>query len=420
MSYAIETKKRKFERILETLTDSVSIPSKGPLNPITNVSTSSISHASTSDSSKRRRITPNSTITRGQPSITSLTTQYLPSSRAAFLQRLETFRNVTRWRIPSTSAINAAKWAKRGWICEGSDTVSCPSCRESVFVDLEVGESAVPNNETEDSKEDQELDDEMANMEDLVYEGLVKRYCDMIVNAHDDGCPWRRRGCDSSIQRIEGLLNSSNALTVLRSRYEELDKITNDTPHVANLPSLGTHNIDQQELRAFEMSEHEELNIDTLKLAICGWQGKETDVLECRHCFRSLGLWLYRGDNPTMDQLDAVDSHLEYCPWRSSDAQDAEVIITKMGETGKEHVKEKQPGWLLTYEAIVKDNAKRATPKSRRVMPSTNVSDDTVNPTEFTPEQREKKMKDMRQRIRDLKKPFNFKALLRRKDKSTV
>jgi uncharacterized Zn finger protein (UPF0148 family) len=255
MSYAIETKKRKFERILETLTDSASIPSKGPLNAITNVSTPSISHASTSDSSKRRRITPNSTLTRDKPSITSLTTQYLPSSRAAFLQRLETFRNVTRWHIPSTSAINAAKWAKRGWVCEGSDTVLCPSCRESVFVDLEVRENAVTNNETEDGKESQELDDEMTNMEDLVYEGLVKRYCDMIVDAHDDGCPWRRRGCDSSIQRIEGLLNSSNALTVLRSRYEELDKITNDIPHVASLPSLGTHNIDEQKLRAFEISE---------------------------------------------------------------------------------------------------------------------------------------------------------------------
>lgn len=39
---------------------------------------------------------------------------------------------------------------------------------------------------------------------------------------------------------------------------------------------------------------------------------------------------------------------------------------------------------------------------------------------DLSPEQRERRMKDLLKRIKDIKKPFNVKALLRKKDKPDI
>src|SRR4051812_39304251 len=107
MSYAIETKKRKFDRTLEALTSAAAnSPSRTSLNLRNNPSTTSLTADDASDGSKRRRIAPTSrpTLTTSA-STTSLAGHYLPTSRSAFLERLETFRHVTQWHVPSTDPI---------------------------------------------------------------------------------------------------------------------------------------------------------------------------------------------------------------------------------------------------------------------------------------------------------------------------
>ncbi|KIX98438.1 uncharacterized protein Z520_05739 [Fonsecaea multimorphosa CBS 102226] len=427
MSYAIETKKRKFDRILEALTDgAASTPPSAPASPSRssiNASTTSISLYAASDSSKRRRITPTSKTTAPStsPPVT-LSGHYLPSSRAAFLQRLETFRHVTQWHIPSTDPINAAAWAKRGWTCVDTDTVACGVCKERLYIDLDVDKELLKSSEKEGDEgadEEADADDEDSfAISSEIYDNIVKRYQDMIVTAHAESCLWRKRGCDASIQRIEGLLNTTLALSGLRTRYDSLASHLDEIPQVEPLPLASAAN--PHELDRFRLGGQERPHVDTLRLAVCGWARKCDDVIECRHCFRSLGLWLYRGESPAIEKLDAIDNHLEYCPWRSAEAQDTEIQTGHSRTTTGEQIapkKERVPGWVLVYQAIAKDNRQKSasagtlSTAASETFLSENASEST------TPEQREKRMKDLLRRIKEIKKPFNVKALLKRKDK---
>ena len=146
MSYTIETKKRKFHRVLESISNPV--PNDGaskPANPATSVgrhiselplkrarlSSGSVSQAAPLRSRSLRSIQPHSS-----PSATSSRPSFVPWDRERFLKRLETFRRVDRWS-PKPAAINEVEWAKRGWICTDVMRVSCVGdCGGSVIVKL--------------------------------------------------------------------------------------------------------------------------------------------------------------------------------------------------------------------------------------------------------------------------------------------
>jgi hypothetical protein len=421
MSYAIETKKRKFDRILEALTDGAVSPSRSSLNSRNNASTTTLSQDSASDSSKRRRVAPGAAPLVSTPLVNSVSGHYLPSSRTAFLQRLETFRHVTQWHIPSTEPINAAAWAKRGWICADTDTVCCGVCKARARIDLELDNDLLQPEKEEDTTRDEQ--DAAADEDDRfavaaeIHDNMVKRYQDMIVTAHADGCLWRKRGCDASIQRIEGLLNTASAMAGLRARYDSIMTRPEEVPEVSPLPS--SFGVGTQELTRFQLKDGEDVNADALTLAICGWERKCEDVVECRHCFRSLGLWLYRGGSPSMEKLDAVESHLEYCPWRAAEAQDTEVMVASGLLETKDDSRprsERLAGWLLVSLAVVKESSKKRGSRPTQTAISDHGSA-TDSKESLTPEQREKKMRDLLRRIKEIKKPFNVKSLLKRKDK---
>lgn len=401
MSYELEAKKRKFDRILESLTDAS--PSRAPLNARNNGTTTTSIANSSIDASKRRRITPTS-ITKSA-STTSLTGHYLPSSRPAFLERLETFRQITQWHVPSTESINAAAWAKRGWICIDRDTVFCGPCKERLTIDLDLENGRLH----EPDATDEAADEEGYALTKDVYDALIKRYEEMVVTAHADSCPWRKRGCDNSIQRIEGLLNANNAMSGTRERYNSIATNLDEVPKVS-LPN----NFSRDHLDPITFDE-QSTSADTLALAMCGWQRKCADVVQCKNCFRSLGLWLYRGDSPTIENLDAVDSHLEYCPWKSPEAQDSEVTVPAPPDSQRSTTAVKISGSELVYQAMVKIHAKKTDPR-RPLTAVTSVStEDSL--VEQTPEQREKRTRDLMKRIKDLRKPFNLKTLLRKKSR---
>lgn len=422
MSYAIETKKRKFDRILEALSDAAAAsPSRSSLNSRNNAtatdSSLSLSLEDNSDASKRRRVTPASRTTLStRTSATSLSTHYLPSSRAAFLERLETFRQVTQWHVPSTDPINAAAWAKRGWICVDTDTVFCGSCKERVHVDLTIDSSRLRPTKGEDVADENVQDDKEDDFAIVteVYASIIKKYQDMITTSHSEGCLWRKRGSDSSVQRIEGLLNTSIALASLKKRYDSIMTREEELPAVAPLPLPSPE--DESALANHLFEEERKVNLKAFRLAITGWDRKSEDIIECHHCFRSLGLWLYRGDSPAMENLDAIDNHLDYCPWKSADAQDTEVILPSKRDANDDPgaKKERVPGWILVYSAIVKgSNRKQAKDPTSIPMGAETEGVSEVGQS-LTPEQREKKTRDLFKRIKEIKKPFNVKALLNR------
>lgn len=395
--YAIETKKRKFDRILETIKDhGAARPT--PQTPTHN-NTSTISFVESISAKKRRLDLSATSMTSKNPSVVSIpqTAHYLPSSRESFLERLETFGPITKWHIPSTEKINAAAWAKRGWWCTDADMVACKACGEQLLVKLD-GDEEVKESTSADP-DDQEVKDDISTTDILRHRLLIDRYSDMIITSHAESCPWRNRGCDESIQRISGLLNTASAVQNLRGRYDSLKEI--DVPLVHLSPEESPPTMDEMMQFRFNTNEPKQLHQDRLRLAMCGWQaspGRE-DVAECRACFRSLGLWLYRGEQPIMEKLDAMESHLEYCPWRSAKAQRTEIELN-----GK---KEMVPAWTLVARAmkeVVEHPPRNGVPEKQQ------EEREPVGEKE-----RENKVKELLRRVKDLRKPFNVKALLRKK-----
>lgn len=424
MSYAMETKKRKWDRLLESFSDrSPSRPSTA--TPENTSTTTSLIPTFEEELAKKRRLEATSALSLAKnTSNVSLISNYLPSNRAAFLERLETFRSVTKWHIPSTESINAAEWAKRGWICVDTDTVACGICRERVYVKIDLEDDMDTEGEGDDSSEpdvSQVLEDDDSYTAAVeIYEGIVKKFTEMIVTAHAEGCQWKRRGCDSSIQRIEGLLNTPNVITSLRNRYDGLSSNAFKVPETQLLSKRGEQA--EKEIRRFQFEESTHPDMNALRLAICGWQTRSEDVFECRNCFRSLGLWLYRGEQPAMEHLDAIESHLEYCPWRSPMAQQSEISVSAREDDGSQIGMEKVAGWQLVCHAMQLDNAKRRrkTLQDDATRPASAVSSglSSTNATAevaLSPEQREKKMKALLERIKSVKKPFNVKGLLKKK-----
>ena len=153
MSYAVESKKRKFHRVLESISKttpaentskpstSTSEPAKGnvPNRLLANPSIKKVRLSGNDDSdlvSVRNSILKLSSPGSRSSSASSKRPTFVPWDRDAFLERLETFRRVDRWTSKPTP-INEVQWAKWGWICSDVMRVSCVSgCGGSVVVKL--------------------------------------------------------------------------------------------------------------------------------------------------------------------------------------------------------------------------------------------------------------------------------------------
>ncbi|KAI9850387.1 MAG: hypothetical protein M1830_007029, partial [Pleopsidium flavum] len=209
MTYAIDTTKRKFHRILDSLTNTSST-SLSTNRQNSNVSTTTLPINLESPPKKPRIARPASAYVRASSrSHTDDATRshiagkkstpveivedhrppnFVPLDRGQFLARLKTFRHVDKW-TSKPARVNEVQWAKRGWSCVGKERVGCVGgCGKELVIKLERME--------EDTKEATENELEYDDWSASVNEQLVERYADMIVTAHDDYCLWRKRGCD--------------------------------------------------------------------------------------------------------------------------------------------------------------------------------------------------------------------------------
>ncbi|EEQ27614.1 C3HC zinc finger domain-containing protein [Microsporum canis CBS 113480] len=224
MSYALASKKRKFHRVLDSISLGSSQKSSSPQPSLAGEDKLMLSGtAQINPSIKRVRLsrgentddsTPlpsRNTLSRhSTPSTTSLRPSFVPWDRERFLERLETFRNVERWK-PQPDAINEVQWAKRGWSCTDKTRVECVGgCGQSVVVKL-----------PDDIDELEEYDSEKIADRREVRAQLVIKYQNLIVEGHAEKCPWRKSGCDDSIQRLP-LTKAETALHSLQTRYKNL------------------------------------------------------------------------------------------------------------------------------------------------------------------------------------------------------
>ncbi|KAJ5168693.1 uncharacterized protein N7482_004287 [Penicillium canariense] len=413
MSYAVESKKRKFHRVLESIskplaTDNASkTSSAGPASTTQDRIPANLSikkvRLNNNDSSDLTSVR-NSILKNPRPAnraaSSSSTTRptFVPWDRERFLERLETFRRVDRW-TPKPAPINEVQWAKRGWICADVMRVSCISgCGGSVVVKLPDEIDELDGYDPEKVQERQE-----------VRAKLVEEYERLIREGHGENCPWRNRGCDATIQHLP-LTNPDAALSGLRTRYFHLakmgDKLPADdciqTPDGFDIDNL-IKSLPEDWFRASnEASEttnshtkangkNEEagpqpaaespqaINQAALAMSFFGWDSTvdgSADLVGCRACFRRLGLWMYKpkenGDVSVYTSLDVAAEHMDYCPW-----------VDRLAQSGTGKPNEKtinlRNGWEIVAEAVKVKHRRRirsvASVDTLRAEPSTPLAE---------------------------------------------
>lgn len=211
MPYALSTTKRKFHRILDSISNASS-PSL-MLNDRRNASTANLTSLE-SPAKKPRLMHPavflgstlnvtnqvTSTTSRPPASLSMMNNEvrkapnFAPWDRTQFLERLKTFRRVDKW-TGKPEKVNEVQWARRGWSCVGKEMVGClGGCGSEVVLKLEEDSSA----DQEDSDEASGDKYEGQEWREGAQEELIKKYADIIVTGHEELCLWRRRGCDGT------------------------------------------------------------------------------------------------------------------------------------------------------------------------------------------------------------------------------
>lgn len=209
MPYALSTTKRKFHKILDSISNAsstslatredrnnastVTIPLESPAKkPRLTRPTSALVQPTTVNVSNQSSGLRNS---RGQSASPTMNEErklpnFAPWDRIQFLERLKSFRYVDKW-MGKPEKINEVQWAKRGWICVGKERVGCVGgCGKEMVIQLEDDGDGREGEENDASgSEDQSWREDAQKQ-------LIEKYAEMIVTEHDVGCLWRRRGCD--------------------------------------------------------------------------------------------------------------------------------------------------------------------------------------------------------------------------------
>ena len=155
-----------------------------------------------------------------------------------------------------------------------------------------------------------------------------------------------------------------------------------------------------------------------LALALFGWQAEEGHVsglATCTACFRRLGLWLFKPSTDSsvpssMDRLDVVGEHREYCPWINA--------LSQNGVSSRRSSFEGLSGWEILLRAVKTNitHKKYESEEPSRVM--SEPADDAVSeaasiassgPTKGGREDQDEKDKERWAKLRKLKQVFHIK-----------
>lgn len=290
--------------------------------------------------------------------------RYCPGDRDQLIRRLGTFQELTEW-TPKPDTVNEIEWAKRGWMCVGKERVRCTLCNKELVVKV--------NTREEEGKEVSVL------VPSEIEEALVKKFAELILDAHQDGCLWRKRGCDDSLLRLS-LASPQTALPSLRQRYDELCARPAFLPYLFNLrlpPTFSLETVKSQLAPKFftdppppssssnsktVSSSPAQIEDVALALALTGWQGLTNPRIgpvpnsaSCATCLRRLGLWMFKSrevDEATgeifvpapMDHLDPVREHRFFCPWRNA--------ATQRNPGSRAAESEDKPAWEIVQATV--------------------------------------------------------------------
>ncbi|KAI9372888.1 mRNA capping enzyme-domain-containing protein [Aspergillus egyptiacus] len=348
MSYALETKKRKFHRVLESLTR----PSNTESSNTTSASTGTPCEL---PSAKKARLSGPDSILSSVPKdilkvarpvsrTSSVSSQsrpsFVPWDRERFLERLETFRRVDRWS-PKPSAVNEVEWAKRGWICTDVARVTCVGgCGGSVVVKIpdELDElDGYDGEKIQERKEVPTIHRLQLTNPDTAISSLHARYSHLLAIADQLPSP--------SALKVPESFSTKDIISILPAGTLHPPETNEGATEMQGGPENG------QEQPAQSSAQDHSINEAAFTLAFFGWDSIEgtNGLAGCKACFRRLGLWMYKPkdneDTTAHDPLDVASEHMEYCPWINRKTQSG--TENSSGKTEGLH-----SGWELLAQAL--------------------------------------------------------------------
>lgn len=404
MAYSLETSKRKFHRLLESMSDYGSTESLTGGDARTGSTTTVLSpsekrrklgaspsntmvpsaakiaaarlESSNSTPSTRKIKSPRTNLRSIRKAFDSMASSSRPSwnphSRDDFLQRLGTFRKAPRAWAEKPESISEVAQAKHGWGLIGLEQVGCVTCAAHVNVPYSIEATVMTDQILESSHEQMVRDTKIKRLEE--------RCAKMLIEGHYEGCLWKDHGCkgtvacgcdaqhadNSSTDQIYAIptLQPNVMLQHLFENVNRLSKIERELPSSVKGPQdIGE---EQQQKAAKLLYDHmanttQVHNMITLPayraifekiytLAVLGWVLDAEDIVSCSHCFRQVGLWQYRQRTmpdgqiraPTYESFDGVDEHKPYCPMINARTQNPAA--------GAEE--EKMAGWQLVASLV--------------------------------------------------------------------
>lgn len=376
MAYALDSSKRKFHRILDSISNSSNLLPATPhiIEGSTSVTVGQpLAKRRRIERSQRNETGVSAALLRngGVPALLSTTklgstakagggtmaktrlgdlvTPYAPTMRSDFLLRLKTFsiQALDKWSL-KPDCLNEVQWAKRGWVLEEKETVRCTCCSHRHVLKYNEQEAVIEDDDALPYVE-QELLREQAQ------DTIATRWAELIVNGHSEKCPWRVRGCDGKFMRHPLLVSSlrsaatiyrlpvnhpAYAIPLLKARYESVLAVRSKLPGAQTPSQLPIRNLYEDfRLCAYgkdnvpHRDHRNEGNVgdndmETARLAFCfalfGWEVdtartvRNASMVSCNACFRRVGLWIWpvheEGKEP-IGLCPVADEHRWYCPW---------------------------------------------------------------------------------------------------------
>ncbi|RYP75787.1 hypothetical protein DL769_003743 [Monosporascus sp. CRB-8-3] len=313
--------------------------------------------------------------------------KFCPGDRDQLIRRLATFQELTEW-TPKPDKVSEIEWAKRGWVCRGKERVRCTLCNRELVVQTN-------KRQVGDNKELVPVP-----LDSDIQEALVNKFAELMDEAHQEGCLWRKRACDDTLLRLP-LANPQTALASLRERYDDLATRPSFLPYRFNLrlpESLDLQSVKSQLPPTFftdppppspPVGSTTATNDVALALALTGWQGLTNPRIgpvpnsaSCATCLRRLGLWMFKSkevDDATgeilvpapMDHLDPVREHRFFCPWRNPSAQRNPASKVKEGKAAWEILTQTLKNAAYLREQAEKSNRPRTWHRPAASVPAT-------------------------------------------------
>jgi Rsm1-like len=177
------------------------------------------------------------------------------------------------------------------------------------------------------------------------------------------------------------------------------------------------------------VSGSDNINRVAFVMAVFGWTAQPESKLRngaaiCEACFRTLGLWLFKSKEvneagevlrpATMNYLDPIEEHREYCPWRNAKSQSGGSTTTKSSQVLE------LAGWQIVLRVLNSDYRLRQASNMEKEKVQASPEDPASRPgTAFTMDIedehaksiREEKDKERWARLRRVKSLFEIKSL---------